>query len=507
TVYEVNNNGDWEEVIKNGGTATVRGKYKLYTSAAGAVTHEMVAAYIEEFIPGEEGTPQGTGTKEDPYNPAGIARAVANLTWTSTTEYESTDPVYVKGRVSAITEEFSTQFGNASFTLVDENDGSGYFEAYRVLYVGNKKFASGDTQIKVGDIVIVYGKVMNYQNTTAETASGAFVYELNGVSNGGVIEQGTPDGDGSLENPFNPSAATQAVARLTWISTTEYDKVGPYYIEGLVSSIDEVFNSQFGNATFNITDFDGRSNFVAYRVKYLGNRAYTSDDAQIKVGDVVIVYCEIMNYKGTTPESVSGGYLYALNGQTVDMGTPKGTGTLEDPFNPAGACAAAAQLTWTDNSNYETLPDVYIKGKITKIANQGTYTEGGSFGNGSFYIADAEDGTGEFYVFRALYLKNKKFEEGQTDIKVGDEVVVCGTIMNYRGNTPETVAGKAYLFSLNGDQGQDTPVGTPKGTGTLEDPYNPAGACAAVAQLTWTSDTEYETVSGVYVKGKISKIA
>lgn len=37
---------------------------------------------------------------------------------------------------------------------------------------------------------------------------------------------------------------------------------------------------------------------------------------------------------------------------------------------------------------------------------------------------------------------------GQTDIKVGDEVIVCGKLMNYKNNTPETVSGGAYLFSL-----------------------------------------------------------
>ena len=53
-------------------------------------------------------------------------------------------------------------------------------------------------------------------------------------------------------------------------------------------------------------------------------------------------------------------------------------------------------------------------------------------------------------MFHALCHGNKKFEEGQTDIKVGDDVIICGQLMNYKGNTPETVSGKAYLYSLNG---------------------------------------------------------
>ncbi|MBO6083261.1 MAG: hypothetical protein J6P46_09625, partial [Bacteroidales bacterium] len=96
-----------------------------------------------------------------------------------------------------------------------------------------------------------------------------------------------------------------------------------------------------------------------------------------------------------------------------------------------------------------------------------TYTEGGTYGNASFYISADGTENDEFYAFRILYLGNKKFEAGQTDIKVGDEVIIYGKLMNYRGNTPETVANAAYLYSLNGDTGEgggDTPTPQPGGT-------------------------------------------
>ena len=125
-------------------------------------------------------------------------------------------------------------------------------------------------------------------------------------------------------------------------------------------------------------------------------------------------------------------------------------GTLSNPYTPAEAAAAVADLKWTSNTEYEATDEVYMKGKICKIANKGTYTEGGTYGNASFYLSADGTGDGEFYVFRALYLGNKKFEAGQTDIKVGDEVVIYGKLMNYQNETPETVSGKAYLYSLNG---------------------------------------------------------
>ena len=160
--------------------------------------------------------------------------------------------------------------------------------------------------------------------------------------------------------------------------------------------------------------------------------------------------------------------------------TPEGTGTQEDPYNVAAARAAVKGLTWTSNDTYEKTATVYVKGKISRIADNGTYGQSGTFGNASFYINDDGADGAELYCYRILYLGNKKYTSG-TDIKVGDDVVVCGELMNYRNNTPETVANSAYLYSLNGGGG-DTPPGPggqAKGTGTLDDPYNPLGAARA----------------------------
>ncbi|MBQ6761869.1 MAG: hypothetical protein IJP49_03880 [Bacteroidales bacterium] len=148
--------------------------------------------------------------------------------------------------------------------------------------------------------------------------------------------------------------------------------------------------------------------------------------------------------------------LYPFDWVVEDAGAqPSGTGTLEDPYNALGAANAVKDLKWNSNSDYETTDDVYVKGKISRIANNGTYTAGGTYGNASFYISDDGAASNEFYCFRVLYLGNKKFESGQTDIRVGDEVIVYGKLMNYQGNTPETVGNKAYLYSLNGVTGDE----------------------------------------------------
>ena len=146
---------------------------------------------------------------------------------------------------------------------------------------------------------------------------------------------------------------------------------------------------------------------------------------------------------------LSGGNKY-LNVIATKIEEAGAKGTLANPYTPLEACDAVKDLTWTDNNTYDTTDDVYVAGKISRIANKGTYTEGGTYGNASFFISADGTENGEFQVFRALYLGNKKFEAGQTDIKVGDDVIIYGKLMNYKGNTPETVSGKAYLYSLNG---------------------------------------------------------
>ena len=92
----------------------------------------------------------------------------------------------------------------------------------------------------------------------------------------------------------------------------------------------------------------------------------------------------------------------------------------------------------------------FVKGKIHKIASKGTFTESGTNGNASFYISeDGKASDKDFYCYRVLYLGNRKFKSGDTDIKVGDDVIIYGQLTNYNG-TPETVQGNAFVYDLNG---------------------------------------------------------
>lgn len=149
---------------------------------------------------------------------------------------------------------------------------------------------------------------------------------------------------------------------------------------------------------------------------------------------------------------VSGGGKY-INLVAVKIEEAGAKGSLANPYTPAEACAAVAGLTWTDNNTYDTTEEVYVAGKISRIdvdKNGVSQEFTAQFGNASFFISADGTTNGEFQVYRALYLGNRNWVEGDTQIKVGDEVVIHGKLMNYKGNTPETVSKKSYIYSLNG---------------------------------------------------------
>ena len=418
--------------------------------------------------PGAKGEiPVGTGTKDDPYTVKGVLRYIETLG----ADVESPQDVYIKGKISEITEPFSTQYGNASFKI--KGDDGEVFTVYRALYLGNKKWTANDTQIQLNDEVVVCGKVINYKGNTPETQQNkAYVYSLNGEtqgSGGGNGDNpGTASGTGTLADPYNAAGANAFIQTLADNAKSDKD----IYVKGKICKIanNGTFGS-YGNATFYISD-DGQTggaDFYCYRVLYLGNRDWKEGDTQIKVGDDVIICGKVTKYVGTngnaTLETVQKeAYIYSLNGVT-DGGSgsggneqggneqggneqgsgdsASGSGTLASPYNPAGAKAVAAAL----ESGAKTESKVYVQGKISKIK----YTFSAQYGTVTFDIsADGTTNGTQFTCYSILYFKDASWKDGDKQIEVGNEVVVYGLLTNYNG-TPETASKEACLYSLNGN--------------------------------------------------------
>ena len=126
---------------------------------------------------------------------------------------------------------------------------------------------------------------------------------------------------------------------------------------------------------------------------------------------------------------------------TISPEDANGYGILDNPFTACMANVLAGSL-----EQGETTPeDYYVKGKIADIK----YTFSEQYGTATFFIS--RDGSNDytFQAYSVYYLENKPWVEGNTQIKVGDEVIICGKLTNYNG-TPETASKKAYIYSLNG---------------------------------------------------------
>ena len=123
--------------------------------------------------------PAEKGSEKNPFN---IAEAIAFI------DGGGTGDVYVAGIVSKIVNngEFNAQYGNGSFWISDDgnfnDDPTKDFEAYRVYWLGNQKWAEGDKQIAVGDKVVLCGQLTKYKTTYETSQNKAYVFSVNGVS-------------------------------------------------------------------------------------------------------------------------------------------------------------------------------------------------------------------------------------------------------------------------------------------------------------------------------------
>jgi len=389
---------------------------------------------LDYLEPDEEKTviePTGDGTKDSPYNVAGVLAYLETLG----PDVESTKDIYITGIVTSVKEAFGTQYGNAQFVISDTEDGDNQFTFYRGLYFGNKKYSNeNDVNINENDVVVICGKIVNYRGSTPETVQNkAYVVSINGKggeSGGGDTPTGTPTGSGTLADPYNATAANAYIATLA--ADAESDK--DIYIKGKVSSIREAFTAQYGNASFYISDNgdDKEEQFYVFRTLYLGNKKYTEGD-QIKAGDEVIVCGKVVNYKGNTPETAQNkSYVYSLNGKTEASGggggeTPSGDAT---PVSIADFNAATVSDVW-----YQ------LTGTVKNLK------DGDQYGN-----FDLEDATGSVYVYGLLSEKGGEKKQFQTlvaakGIKEGCKLTIIGNRGEYNGKIEVM---NAYFVSIEG---------------------------------------------------------
>lgn len=389
-----------------------------------------------------EGVAKGTGTAEDPYNSV----AVANYCKTLEAGVESDKEVYIKGKVVSIKEQFSTNFGNGSFYIADDET-SEKFYIFRSLYLGNKKWTTNDPELKEGDEVVVCAKVMNYMGNTPETvANKTYLVSLNGKTAGGTTPDtptaGEAKGDGTAANPFNSVAAQKYTAALEAGVVTDKE----FYIKGKVQSVKEQFSAAFGNGSFYIADDANSTQFYIFRIYYFGGEKWKKGDMTLKEGDEIVVCAKLINYMGNTPETNQGGKLISVNGKTNGEGGSETPDTPSKPDTPAtgeGLTIDGTTVTLSNAAATTAGASVELNLNAAGLVNQAA-VETVKFSDGSTVTFDAngQENGPKFYTNTKgvrVYANNKLIFKGIKKIK--QIVMTCDSYngTNYVGNATATI--------------------------------------------------------------------
>lgn len=192
-------------------------------------------------------------------------------------------------------------------------------------------YSSDNTEVATidaeGNITLV---AAGTANITAEFA-GNDEFEAGSVSYK-LIVKAAPEPSVDITN--TPETA-YSVAKANDLITAGQGLETEVYVKGTITMIDEV-NTQFGNATFYIGDGSEKTDndLMIFRSKTFENNAFT-DENQIKVGDNVIMYGLLVDYKGTKEMKTC--YIYSLNGVTTGISDVKAQ-TITDGviYNLAG---------------------------------------------------------------------------------------------------------------------------------------------------------------------------
>ena len=214
----------------------------------------------------------------------------------------------------------------------------------------------------------------------------------------------------------------------------------------------------------------------------------TSGKAAVEAQPVKITVAQNAEYNRSATIVFTIGF--ARTSLTINQAGPEGEidngdGTLENPFNVAGVLEYTRSLPADQASEN----NVFFQGKISKVTT--TFEASSTYGNATFYVVD-EDGGESFYVYQTYYLGNRKWKSGDTDVKEGDEVIICGKVVNFKGNTPETVSkGGSFIYSLNGKS---------EGGAPGDDDYTKAEAKTVAEFIQLADETKYYKLTG-----KVSK--
>ena len=406
--------------IKEGDEVIVKGKVVNFRGNTPEFTTGSSLYSLNGQTASEKPVSETLGTLDEPITVSKAVELINALEDGGTTEQDA----YIKGKITTIktTDENIAKYKNIDYII---SDGTQELTVFRGKNLDNTDFTEAG-QINVGDEVVVLGKLTKYVNSN----TGAVVPE---VAQGNYIVK--------LTKGSTPGTDIKSLTVAEFNAASESNDVW-YQLTGTVKNLKD--NDQYGN--FDLEDETGSVYVYGLLSEKGGEKKKFQELAAakgIKEGSKITIIGTRGSYNGKI--EVMNAYFVSIDDGSGTSGGNE-SGTLAKPFTPAEANAFVSKMEAGVNSD----KDYYIKGKIIEIKDNNQFST--QYGNCTFYISD--DGTDKddkFYVYRTLYLGNEKYSDDTwPKPKAGDEVIICGKVVNYKGNTPETVQNQSYIYSLNG---------------------------------------------------------
>lgn len=418
-----------ETDLEVGDSVTVCGKIKNYKGTL-EFDQGNYLTYIKKSDGSEQsgggsgsGSGEGKGTADSPYD---VTAAIAAASGTG---------VYVKGFIvgsidgKATTDaKFSAETATASNVLIavsaDETDITKCMPVQLPTGAVRTALNLVDNAGNYKKEVTLYGNIEKYFSVTGlKTVTYAI---LDGTEIGTKPDGGSTDGD-------EIKAVTVAEFNAAPESTNVW-----YKLTGTIKNLKD--GDLYGN--FDLEDATG-SVYVYGLLAEKGGEKKKFQELVTKYGLANGSKITIIGNRGSYNDKIEVVNAYiSTDGGGSGTGGDSSTGTLESPLTASQAYDIVAAM----ESGKTSEADYYVKGKICSIK----YTFSADYGTATFNISDdGATGGKEFIAYSCYYFGNQPWVEGNTQVQVGDEVVVCGKVVNYGGNTPEFASKKNYLVKLN----------------------------------------------------------
>ena len=343
-----------------------------------------------------------------------------------------TSEVYVKGIVSKL-DYYNANYKSLSYYFSDDGKAED-MQVFSGKGLNGADF-NNESELKVGQTVVVKGVIKSFDK------NGTTIYEIDKNSQIVSIEgEGTQEqpGDEKGQSKENPYTVKEAVNLIKEGKAPTFE----VYVKGVVSKVD-YYSEEYHSLSYYLSDDGKTEDLQVYSGKGLNGADFNSK-SDLKVGQTVIVKGVIKSFdkKGTTIYEVDkNSQIVSIEGSGETPSTGDTGLSKDNPLTPSEAYDIAKALG-KGNTSTESY---YIKGKITSI----TYIFDAEHGTATFNISADGSKSAEFTCYSVYYFGNKSWVEGNTQVNVGDEVVVYGKLTNFKG-TPETAARNACLYSLNG---------------------------------------------------------